>query len=184
MEQQNPNTPPTPATPQEYWRQLFNVSMNSGAKLGLVFVVQALSLLLFQLGFVASILYTAALIAIPVLLVVYANGYRDRFHGGTIRYMQAVTFMLWTYLFATLIAAVAYFIVFYLLFQNPHFIQIMDESMALVTNLLGDDQVAKEQALAVFSRLSPKSMTFQMATSSLFFGLIYIYIAAIFVKRS
>lgn len=176
------NTPPV--NPRDYWKQLFQASMNTGAKLGLIFVVQALSLLLFQAGSIASIIYLIALLAVPVMLVVYANRYRDRYQAGSIRYMQAVSFMLWTYLFATLIAAVAYWIVLYFLFQNPQFIQMMEGSMELMTNLLQDDPEVQDQVVSAFSRLSPRSMTLQMITSSLFFGLIYIYVAAIFVRRS
>ncbi len=181
MEQQETNNQST--LPKLSRRLFFQESMNAGAKIGLVFVLQALSLLLFASGLIGSLIYLASFVAIPILLVVYANRHRDQYHGGEIRYIQAVNFMLWTYLFANLISAVTYFVVFYFLFQSPSFAQAIDQSANMTMILFKDDPEVKNQLLLSISQLTPRSMTVQMTSFSLFLGMIYIYIAAIFVKR-
>lgn len=166
-------------------RKVFlQLAMYDGLKLGLLFVAQAGALLLYKQGIFSSLLLLAAIVGVPIMLYLLGVGFRDREMGGTIRYMQVVSYLSWAYMTAVGIGFIAYFLVTYILFSNPTFIAMMEQSYELLAEIARQSGAEYEEALATIRNITPLRFAGTIAIQALFNGLIYIYIIGLFIKRS
>lgn len=156
--------------------------MQSGMIVGLFFVLQAISFLLYKQGIISSLLLIGGLIMVPVSLVLTAIKYRDRHLGGKMRYMEGVGYMMWTYLFALILAIVAFYISTRVLLNSPDFVALLEQSIEIAEQMMEGTENAGLLSEGM-SSLTPQSFTLSFLSSSLFFGLIFIYIAGLFIKR-
>lgn len=157
--------------------------MKNGLKLGTLFVIQASAMLLYRQGAVSSLIFLISFIAIPIYHAVLGIRYREKNLGGFISYRHAVGYLLAIYIFALILGTIAYIVIFYILFNDPYFIEMMEQSVVMMEEILGDS--AKGIDLAEEMRgLTPKLIASQYMTTALFFGIIYIYIISIFIRKS
>lgn len=174
---------PNMSTYKELFKQMFYVAMRSGFWIGVLFAFQAFAPFLRVYTGLSFIIYIGTGIAIPVFLVLFAIRYRDRYLGGTIRYAQAVNFMMWCYLFAMIIATLAYYISYYYLFRDPQFVADLEASFSMMNEAFKNTN-ADIDLKSVLALMNPKSATLEIVTVYMIFGVIYTYIAGLFVKRS
>lgn len=160
-----------------------NLAMKNGLKIGVIFVVQAISMLLYRWGIISSLLFLMAFAAVPIYLVILGNQFRDNQLGGQIRYFQAVGFLSWSYIFSLILGAIAFYFAFNILFRDLNFLNQFEENISLLEELLAGRE-GSEEIIASARNLTPWLMTSQFVVSALFFGVIYIYIVGIFIRRS
>ena len=165
-------------------RELFQLAMYDGLSLGLLFVAQAGALLLYQLGIFSTLVLVAAIVGVPIALYIKGIRFRDQQMGGTVRYMQIVSYLSWSYMFAVGIGFISYLIATYLLFRDPTFIEMMEQSFALITELAKERGAEYEEAIASIRNITPLRLSGTIAIQTLFNGFIYIYIIGLFIKRS
>lgn len=87
-------------------------AMHFGTYMG---VYWAAKFALFPMGLTNSflmLLFFVLTIAVPFMGYFYARNFRDKICGGSITFMQSWLFMVFMYLFASLLAAVAHYIYF------------------------------------------------------------------------
>lgn len=182
-ESQNNNTPqpPTPEEPSTGYKHI-NFAMQGGVYIGLGFALTAISWFFYHIAILQGLLALTGFIMIPVLLILVAIRYRDNVLGGRITYLRSVGFMTWSYLFAMIISMLAYYAVFTILFRSPEFMAGFEASIESFLQMIKDNTMRETYKEAMMG-LTPRSITLNIATSQLFFGLIFMYIAALFVRR-
>ena len=121
---------------------------------------------------------------IPFLIVALVRHYRRNVRGDVISYLEAVGFMLGSYLFAMIINFLAYYVGFSILLADPKWVSIMEQFVDLW--IRQSPQATNEEIEVVRSILymTPRQLATQFATTAMFLGLIYIYIVAFFVKKT
>lgn len=181
MDNNKPNPDPQPY--KSVLAKYMTLAMQNGLKLGGLFALQAVSMLLYKFGIISSLLFLGAFIAVPIYLVILGNQFRDNQLGGQIRYTQAVGYLSWSYLFSLIVAAIVFFVAFTILFNDVYFLNMMEENIITLENILADTPNGDEM-MASIRNLTPRSVTIQTIVSALFFGVIYIYIVGIFIKRT
>lgn len=176
-----PSESPQSQTPVE-WRAHFNISMRAGLYIGLAFALNAFSWLFYSIPILQGLLGLTGFILAPVLVIMTAIKYRDQELGGHITYLRSVSFMTWSYLFAVIISTVAFYTVFSFLFKDTNFINMLDQFVSSFLEMSKDmsNQAELEEAI---QSISPRTIAFNIATTQLFLGLIFMYIAALFVRR-
>ncbi|MDD7437729.1 MAG: DUF4199 domain-containing protein [Bacteroidales bacterium] len=165
-------------------RGFFQLAMNEGLSLGLLFVAQAGALLLYRLGIFSTLLLLAAIVGVPIALYLKGIRFRDHHMDGNVGYMPIVGYLSWSYLFALGIGFISYFVVTYILFRDPTFIAMMEESFGLFAEIAKQNGAQYEEAIASIKNITPLRISSTIAIQALFFGLIYIYIIGLFIKRS
>lgn len=161
---------------------LLQSAMRSGVEVGMFFLLQAASFLLYRWGLLSSLLFLVGFVMVPVMLVVVTLRHKRRQNQRTMRYMEAVGYMMWSYLFALIIATLSFYISSHLLLHDPAFIELLEQSMEILSQVTQDDATTgamREQLMGI----TPRSFTISSISSALFFGLIFIYLSAIFVRR-
>lgn len=158
--------------------------MRYGFVLGLFMSLQFLSLLLYDFGIIAQLIHVGMFLAIPVLIVVLARHFRRNVRGDVMSYLEAVGFLLGTYLFAMIINFLAYYVGFSILLADPEWMGLMEQFVDLW--IRQSPQATSEEIDIVRSILymTPKQLAKQLATTAMFLGFVYIYIVAFFVKKT
>lgn len=177
----SPNGLPTPETRIE-WRRHFNIAMKAGLYIGLAFTLGAISWFFYSRPLIQGLLLLVGFIMAPILMVTQAIRYRDQELLGHISYLRAVSFMTWSYLFGVIISTVVFYTIFSLLFRDPTFMATLEESFALLMSMIESNEIRASYE-EVLGSMSPRFIAFNVATTQLFFGLIFMYIAALFVRR-
>lgn len=158
--------------------------MRYGFVLGVFMSLQFLSILLYDFGIIAPLIYVGMFLGIPVLIVALARHYRRNARGDVMGYLEAVGFLLGTYLFAMMINVVSYYVGFSILLADPKWMSVMEQFVDLW--IRQSPQATNEEIDTVRSILymTPKQLARQFATTAMFLGFIYIYIVAFFVKKT
>ena len=160
----------------------FNSAMRSALVVGTGFVLQALSIMLFQLGLISTFLYFLGLAAVPVLLYTTAKRFFRTQVVGPVPYLSAAAYLFWTFLLSLIIAALAYYTAFYVMFRNPVVMDAMAQSMETMKGLV-TDKAMMDQITEAYSMMTPKSMTLSTCGTFFFFGTVYVYLVALFLRR-
>lgn len=177
----NPSSTPD-LRPQDAWRKHIHHAMQVGIYIGLSFALTAVSWFFFHTPLIQGLLALAGFIGVPTLMILGAIKYRDQVLDGHIPYLRAVGFMTWSYLFGMIISLLSFYIVFTVLFHNPEFMRTFEDSIGLFLQMVQDTGMRENYEKAM-SGLTPRIIALNLATSQLFFGLIFMYIAALFVRR-
>lgn len=164
-------------------KSFLQLAMSDGLSIGLLFIVQTLSLLLYKTGAIASLLLVASLLGIPILLFIKGIQFRERQMNGAVRYMHVVGYLSWAYMFAVAIGFIAYFLVTNILFRDAEFIAMMEQSFELTSEMTNKYWPQYKEAIASIRNITPMKISGAIAIQSLFHGLIYIYIIGLFIKR-
>ena len=170
-------------TPVANFNEYFNSAMRSALVVGVGFLLQALAVLTFQWGFVSSLLYLVGLVLVPILLYITGKRYFDTQVTGPIPYLSAAAYLFWTFLLSLIIAALVYYIAFYFMFRNPAITEALSQSMEMIGSMMEDDAM-RTQLADSYAQMTPKSMTLSTCSTFFFFGTVYVYIIAIFLRRS
>lgn len=175
------NHTPTSGTPQAA-PSLMSISMQDGLQVGLLFVLQALSLLLYQWGIISTLIALVAFVGVPIRLYQLGKQYRDGHLGGVASYLQVVSHLSLTYIFGLILGTVAFYFSLAFLARDPHFLEMMETSFAQMEVMLRDmgQDVAQ---MDILRSLTPKTLTLQISTNAFITGLLYIYFIALFIRR-
>ena len=86
------------------------------------------------------------------------------------------------YLFALVVATLAYLLVFTYLFRDPMFVSYMEQSIELAGQMLSSE-ADREMLLESYRGITPALMTRGVISLSFVLGTLYIFIASIFLRR-
>ncbi|MEG2573439.1 MAG: DUF4199 domain-containing protein [Bacteroides sp.] len=162
-------------------------AMQFGAYLGIYYI---LKFFLFPMGLTVpflQLIFLVLTIAVPFLAYYYGRKYRNKVCGGSINFMQAWMFMVFMYMFASLLAAVAHYIYFQFIDQgflvNAYTGMIQDmKRMNLPGVTASLNQF--EESLKIIGALSPIELTMQLISLNIFYGsLLAIPTALILMKK-
>ena len=176
------NTPERPRSGTNF-NDYFNSAMRSALVVGVGFVLQALAVLTFQWGFISSLLYILGLVLVPILLYITGKRYFNTRVTGPIPYLSAAAYLFWTFLLSLIIAALVYYIAFYFMLRNPAITEALSQSIEMLGSVIEDDAM-RTQLADSYAQMTPKSMTLSTCSTFFFFGTVYVYIIAIFLRRS
>ena len=169
--------------PSAGFNEYFNSAMRGALIVSVGFLLQGLALVTFRWGLVSSLLYFLGLLAVPVLLYVVGRNYFREKVTGPVPYLTAASFLFWTLLLSLIVAALIYYGAFYFLLNNPVFGEMLDQSMTQLESFISDRAVL-EQMEASYAGLTAKSMTLSTCGTFFFFGTVYVYLIALFFRRS
>lgn len=161
-------------------------AMHFGTYMGVFWMVK---FIFFPLGFSNSFLmflFFGLTMTVPFLGYYFARSFRDRYCGGSIHFVQAWVFMIFMYLFASLLAAVAHFIYFRYI-DNGY---IIDTYVAMIENAKSVpgftemmEQYQLEDAINTIRTLRPIEIVMQLLSNNMLFCSILALITAPFVAK-
>lgn len=180
-----PDLPPSPSDEggRFAFGDYFNSAMRSALVVGIGFVLQALAITLFQWGLISTFLYFLGLVAVPVLLYTTAKKFFGTQVTGPVPYLSAAAYLFWTFLLSLIIAALVYYMAFYIMFRNPAVMDSLAQSMEAMKSFV-TDKAMLDRMTEAYSTMTPKSMTLSTCSTFFFFGTVYVYIIALFLRRS
>ena len=156
--------------------------MQDGLQIGLLFVLQALSLLLYKWGLISTLIALCTLIGVPVRLYQLGKRYRDEYLDGEASYLQVVSHLSLTYLFSLILGMVAFYFALTFLARDMQFLSMLEESFQEVESMLRE-MGQKVDTLEVLKDLTPRTLTIQICSNACITGLLYIYFIALFIRR-
>ena len=132
-----------------------------------------------------NLVFTVLTIAVPFMGYRFARIFRDKACGGTISFLQSWLFMVFMYMFAALLTAVAHYI--YFRFLDNGF--IVDQVTILMNNFHTDipqmnayvEQV--KQTLDVIRALTPIEITMQLLSQNFLYCSVLALVTAPFVMK-
>lgn len=161
-------------------------AMHFGTYMGAYWI---LKFILFPLGLTIPFLlflFFGLTLGVPFMGYYYARTYRDKVCGGTIRFLQAWVFIVFMYMFAALLTAVAHYI--YFRFIDHGF--IIDTYLNMLNGVTKSDVSGMEgyisqlrEALGTVNTLTPIDITMQLMSQNVFYGSILAVPTALFVMR-
>ena len=163
-------------------RSFLQAMMWSGLLVGMGFVAQAVGMLFYKQPLFSTLFLTGGLILIPVLLTQELRKYRLIVFGERLSYSRCVTVMGVIYLFALIVATLAYLLVFTYLFRDPMFVSYMEQSIELAGQMLSSE-ADREMLIESYRGITPALMTRGVISLSFTLGTLYIFIASIFLRR-
>ncbi len=169
-------------------KSLFPCAMSYGMMLGVGLIVKFAFL---PLGFrytLCQLLFLVGTLLVPVALCYIAKLYRDNYLGGKISFMHTYTFGYLTFLFASLVVALAHFVYFEFIDRGYMYEGYMQQ-LASLRETAGSDasQIALLDSLTKnlqsISELSSISLTIQLLFQNIFFGAIFSLIPAFLIRK-
>jgi hypothetical protein len=159
--------------------------MNLGTCMGIFWIFK---FTLLPLGLQYSFLLLAYIIltaAVPVVGYKYVANYRDKVCGGSISFSHACWFTMMMYMFAAMLTSVAHYIYFAFI-DNGYLVNKMTAviNMALtVSPVSPQEKETLDEALDMFSALTPADFTLQYLSSDIFFCCLLAVPTALLVMR-
>ena len=160
--------------------------MHFGTYMGVYWI---LKFILFPLGLSIPFLlflFFGLTLGVPFMGYYYARTYRDKVCGGSIRFLQEWVFIVFMYMFAALLTAVAHYI--YFRFIDHGF--IVNTYMGMFDELTNKEVPGIEgyisqlkEVMEMISRLTPIDITMQLMSQNVFYGSILAVPTALFVMR-
>ena len=148
-------------------------AMHFGTYMGVYWI---LKFILFPLGLSIPFLlflFFGLTLGVPFMGYYYARTYRDKVCGGSIRFLQAWVFIVFMYMFAALLTAVAHYI--YFRFIDHGF--IVNTYMGMFDELTNKDVPGVEgyigqlkEVMEMISTLTPIDITMQLMSQNVFYG--------------
>jgi hypothetical protein len=149
-------------------------AMYFGTCMGIYWIIKFIIFLLGLSSPFLSLLFTVLTIAVPFIGVYYTRSFRNRICGGSITFMQSWAFMVFMYISASLLVAVAHYIYFRFM-DNGH---VMD----VYARFAG--AMEQEEALAMIRSMSAIEITMLLFLQNILYCSILTLITAPFaVKR-
>ena len=167
---------------KRFAQSFLQAMMWSGLLVGMGFVAQAVGMLFYRQPRFSTLFLTGGLVLIPVLLTQELRKYRLIVFGNRLSYSRCVTVMGVIYLFALIVATLAYLLVFTYLFRDPTFLAYIDQSIEVAGQMV-DSEADGEVLLKSYQGITPALMTRGVISLSFTLGMLYIFIASIFLRR-
>lgn len=165
------------------FRAYFNHAMRSATIVGVGFLVQGVALLMYRFGLISTLLYFVGLVLVPVLIATTGKKYFDTQVVGPIHYLSAAAYLFWTFILSLIICTLVYYGAFYFLFRDPVFGEMMSKNMEIMREVVRDKALLEEMEES-YAMMTPKTMTMSVSSFFFFVGTVYVYILAIFFRRS
>lgn len=146
-----------------------------------IFLPTGFTVPLLQLLFILLTLF------VPILGYLYARRYRNVYCHGNISFFKAFAFVVFMYLFASLLTAAAHYIYFrfidhgYLI--NTYITEIETIKASAPTEDMKTSITQLTDALGVISSLSPLELTLQLLSQNFFYGVLLAIPTALFTMR-
>lgn len=161
-------------------------AMHFGTFMGIYWIAK---FVLFPMGLSNSfllLLFSVLTMAVPFVGYFYARSFRDKICGGSITFMQSWIFMVFMYLFASLLVAVAHYIYFRFL-DNGH---VMDAYSALLEQSKGVpgfaeiiEEYKSQEIIDMIRSMSAIEITMQLLSQNMLYCSILALITAPFVTK-
>lgn len=168
-----------PTTLQEH-------AMHFGTYMGLfwifkfIFLPTGFTVPLLQLLFILMTLF------VPFLGYIYARRYRNTYCEGSISFFKAFAFIIFMYLFASLLTAAAHYVYFRFI-DNGYlvntYIEQLENMKAAVPGEMKDSIAQLIDALGVISSLTPLELTLQLLSQNFFYGVLLTFPTALFIMK-
>ncbi len=169
---------PTPPLPS-YFGHIMRYGLILGAYMSLHFA----SVLLTQWSGFWAFVYFGMLLGLPVIIVLFARDYRRKVRNDRMTYLESVGFMLGMYLCAMIPFFLTAYGVLSVLMGNPVVIETMTQMVDTLAQRYEGSPAEMEAVRSILYK-TPQEMALQYVATSMFLGTIYIYFAALFVKKS
>lgn len=161
-------------------------AMRFGAFMGVFWIIKFSFL---PLGFtmpLLQLLFILLTLFVPVLGVIYARRFRNKYCDGIITFGRAYIFTFLLYLFAALLAAVGHYIYFRYIDNGFLSGMYLEQLESLKSSVKGDMVLSIDQLIEAFntiSSLSPLTLTFQLIYQNLFYGMLLALPTALLVMK-
>ncbi len=160
-------------------------AMLAGTYLGIFFILKFPFLPLGLGNPFFYLLFVVMTFAVPFLMYYYGRMFREKCCGGHIRFFTAWLFLLLTFVFASLLVAVAHYIYFRYV-DGGYILGKVSEAMnAMKGNPVFPKEynVQMSAMLNEMSSLSPIKIVFQLISQNVIYGNILSLIVALFVMK-
>jgi hypothetical protein len=164
---------------------LHKYAMQFGMYMGIYWIAK---FFLFPLGFTYSFfffLFAGLTIGMPFMGYYYARMFRDKVYGGKIKFMSALVFIFFVYVFAALLTAMAHYTYFRYIdngFIFDKYVEVLESNLP-VSGWEGYMEQAKEVIKNIRS-MTPIELTMQLFSQNVFYCSILAFITALFVKKT
>ncbi|MDR0658024.1 MAG: DUF4199 domain-containing protein [Mediterranea sp.] len=161
-------------------------AMHFGTCMGIYWIMK---FILFPLGLsnpFLLLLFFVLTIAVPFIGIFYARSFRNKVCGGSITFMQSWVFMVFMYLFASLLVAIAHYIYFRYI-DNGHVADAYARLFEQAGNVPGFtgvmEQYRYQEILDVIRSMSAIEITMQLLSQNMLYCSILTLITAPFVTK-
>ncbi|MCD7898311.1 MAG: DUF4199 domain-containing protein [Bacteroides sp.] len=160
-------------------------AMHFGTYMGILWIVK---FAFFPLGFsnpLLMFLFVGLTVAVPFVAFRFAKIFRDKFCGGTIGFLQSWVFLIFMFMFASLLTAVAHYI--YFRYLDNGF--IIETYASMVNNFPKEIQGMEvyinqlQEAMEQVKSLTPIQITIQLLSNNVVNCSILSLIIALFVMK-
>jgi hypothetical protein len=162
-------------------------AMQFGTYMGIYWIAK---FILFPLGFTYQFLFFLFIgltLAVPFMGYHYARMFRDKVCGGEIKFSQAWVFMVFMYLFAALLTAMAHYIYFRYL-DNGYIVnkyaEILDSTLSADISGLEGYVAQVKEGIELVRSMTPIEITMQLMSLNVFYCAVLALITAPFVRRT
>lgn len=160
--------------------------MHFGTYMGIYWVAKFILLPLGMTNSLLMFLFVGLTIAVPFVGYYYARSFRDKICGGSITFIQSWVFMIFMYLFASLLVAVAHYIYFRYI-DNGYMVDAYEAAFEQIKNMpemaATLEQYPYQEAVDTLRALTPIEITMQFLSSNMLFCSILSLITAPFIAR-
>jgi len=161
-------------------------AMHFGTYMGIYWMAK---FALFPMGFanpLLFILFFLLTLAVPFIGYYFARNFRDKICGGSITFMQSWIFMIFMYLFASLLAAVAHYIYFRFLdngYVMDAYIAMLDQAKSVPGFTEMMEQYKYQDVINTVRSMSAIEIAMQLLSQNMLYCSILSLITAPFVAR-
>lgn len=160
--------------------------MRYGTGMGLLW---AFKFMLFPLGLripFLQLLFIVLTIGVPIVGYIFAKRYRERYCEGSLTFSRAYLFIIFMYLFASLLVAVVHYIYFRYI-DGGFVIDTYRQMWNQVKESMGTELMPAlqqyDEALDLIAGLTPIELTFQLISNNIFVGMLMAIPTALLVMR-
>ncbi|KAA6332684.1 hypothetical protein EZS27_018837 [termite gut metagenome] len=161
-------------------------AMSFGTYMGLFWIAK---FSLFPLGLTNPfllILFLGLTLAVPFMGCYYARMFRDKVCGGEIRFIRAWIFMIFMYMFAALLTAMAHYIYFRFIdkgFIVNTYIEILDSGAFANISGIEEYMTQWKEGANLIRSMTPIELTLNLMSQNVFYCTILSLIIAPFVMK-
>ncbi|NDV59093.1 DUF4199 domain-containing protein [Bacteroides sp. 519] len=160
-------------------------AMTFGTYMGVYWIIKFVFLPLGLANPFLLLLFFGLTVAVPFIGYRYAKVFRDKICEGSIGFLQSWLFMIFMYMFAALLTAVAHYIYFRFIDNGYVVGQMTDAINAYPTNMPGMEAYINQvkDGLDILRALSPIEITMQLLSSNFLYCSIISLVTAPFVMK-
>lgn len=165
---------------------LQDCAMRYGTFMGIFWIIKFVFIPLGVSNPILHFLFILLTMFVPILGYIYARKFRNNYSDGTLSFIRAFTFLLFMYLFASILTALAHYIYFQYL-DNGFLFETYRQQLETLKSVYPTDMLTSFdqliQAFDTISSLTPLQLTFQLMSQNTFYGILLSLITALFVMK-